>query len=61
MKNIILIMFLAGSIFAQEVVELKLPNSNKFVIKFLCHYEGVPRFRDDCRNLLPLDKSALIL
>ena len=33
MKKIILIMLLAGSIFAQEVVELKLPNSNKVVIK----------------------------
>ena len=33
MKKIILIVLIASSIFAQEIVELKLPSSNKVVIK----------------------------
>ncbi len=33
MKKILMILLLTGSIFAQEIVELKLPNSNKVVVK----------------------------
>jgi zinc protease len=35
MKTILLSLLIAGSVFAQKVVELKLPNSNKVVVKLM--------------------------
>jgi zinc protease len=35
MKSFIISLLLAGALFAQEVVELKMPNSNKIIIKLM--------------------------